>query len=597
MALKTFVARKGLESGGGVYFKSREIAGSEQLTSEDFFIDCLYTGAALTVALPQINNTGEQRQIIVLRNSTEDTVNLVTVTGYSGGPINASTPFIYLKNGQTISFQVNYDYSGWLMTADYSFIQEDVAVGSTYRILNNNSATGAYSTVSGGLNNTAGDTAASTGLGSTVSGGINNIAPGDFSTVSGGSHNIISSIDAGETYSSVISGGGDNLVESYFATVSGGGYNRITDKTSAFSTISGGTGNFIDSAVGSVISGGEEHSIRSSYSSISGGKSNEIGPANSTHSTISGGSNNTIEAGVISGTISGGELNLLGSSSVGSTISGGSTNTVRAAGSTISGGTGNTIFSAGTGDVISGGSLNRSGQLGSYNIIAGGTDNSAGGSYTFIGGGKTNSATGSHNVIVGGQSNSIRNGLNITNSGILGGSANTVDHNDSFIIGSSIVTKRASTTHVNSIDIGNNLSYTETPGSANSSGEVVYFGTTTAGVGMTAGFVYEYGGTGTWGIARADSTANASGLLAIALGSSPSSGMLLRGFARYTAVSPYIAMGTTGGVVYLSMTANQFTQTAPNGVGQIVRIIGYCVNPTTDLLYFCPDTTWITRTS
>jgi hypothetical protein len=113
---------------------------------------------------------------------------------------------------------------------------------------------------------------------------------------------------------------------------------------------------------------------------------------------------------------------------------------------------------------------------------------------------------------------------------------------------------------------------------------------------MTAGFIYEYGGTGSWGIARADTTANASGLLGIALGSTPSAGILLKGFARYN-LSSYTGMGVTGGQQYLSLTANQFTQTSPTGSGRIVRIIGYCINPVLDLLYFCPDTTWITRTS
>jgi hypothetical protein len=114
---------------------------------------------------------------------------------------------------------------------------------------------------------------------------------------------------------------------------------------------------------------------------------------------------------------------------------------------------------------------------------------------------------------------------------------------------------------------------------------------------MTAGFIYEYGGTGSWGIARADTTANASGLLGIALGSTPSAGILLRGFARYN-LSSYTGMGVTGGQQYLSKTSTgAFSGTPPGASGDIVRIIGYCVDPVTDTLYFSPDSTWITRIS
>jgi hypothetical protein len=35
------------------------------------------------------------------------------------------------------------------------------------------------------------------------------------------------------------------------------------------------------------------------------------------------------------------------------------------------------------------------------------------------------------------------------------------------------------------------------------------------------------------------------------------------------------------------------TDTAPTGSGDVVRIVGYMVDDTFDLIYFCPDTTWV----
>lgn len=688
MPLKTFVARKGLESGGGVFFPVGIISGNYNALENDFFIDCQYAGSPYDVYLPAINNIGEQRQIVVLRNSTGDTTNLVTVYGSSGGPINASTPFIYLKNGQTITFQVNYDYTGWFLTSDYSFIQEDVAVGSTYRILNSNSATGPYSTVSGGAGNTAGILYSPGGLDpdilygdyATVSGGQNNWARGNHSTVAGGIGNIAGDPDTDnqdQREYTTVSGGINNKAIRRRDTVSGGGTNYVKGGDS---TISGGSSNYIITG-GSTISGGLGNSISGDGSNISGGGANAItGGASSTNSSIGGGGQNSITNSSFS-VISGGGLNkIITDTGNYNVISGGDTNEMNASGISYSnilggsqnkitggnyvvmgGGRGNTgggsssvlsggEYNQGTGNysvlsggalnfnnsqysTLSGGHLNRISTNGDYNVISGGYGNTAGAggagqTYSVISGGQSNYVVGQASSIVGGGSNSIGGstthsfiggGLNnsiaasssyssilggarntisgVLRSSIIGGTGNTITHNDSFIIGSSLASKRIDTTHVDNLDVNTTLSYNNYKSTAYSSGEVVYFGTTVTGVGMTAGFIYEYGATGAWGIARADTSANANGLLAIALGSAPSSGMLLRGFASYAAVSSYTAMGTTGGPVYLSKTANQFTQTAPGASGDIIRIIGYCVNPTLDLLYFAPDTTWITLTT
>ena len=119
-------------------------------------------------------------------------------------------------------------------------------------------------------------------------------------------------------------------------------------------------------------------------------------------------------------------------------------------------------------------------------------------------------------------------------------------------------------------------------------GDIVTFG---SGTGFTTGGLYYYGTSGTWAAADADSESTSKYLLAIALGTTPSSGMLLRGYAKYTGTS-YTSM-TNGGIQFISTTAGSFTETAPTNTGQIVRIIGYCIDATNDILYFNPSNDWI----
>ena len=666
MSQTRFIARKGLESGGGVAFKVTAVGDFYSITEDDFLVDCQYNGSLYGVDLPTID-TISQNQIVVIRNSTGD-----PSTGHNVEVTYHSNLICTLKPGQTVTFQSNFAKDGWMLTSDYSFIQEDVAKGSTYRILNGNSATGPYSTVSGGKNNAAGDPQDVTREGSTISGGSDNKAYSDFSTVAGGRNNEAGFSDngfLGYGNFAIISGGSDNLAAGAFSTIAGGGNNRIISKFYEYNTISGGTGNST-AGTHSTVSGGESNTAGVNHSTVSGGKSNTAGGISSTvsggegnttsdtHANVSGGLGST--AGSPYSTVSGGQYNYsLGNSSV---ISGGSNNSIGtglANFSVISGGLNNRVPASFSGDgymVISGGLGNVA--AANYSVISGGQGNYATGAHSVIGGGASNqidlnssystigggnsnkiysasnsvigggdsnritsnaqrsgilggqfnSITGTDSFIGGGTGNTISqargviaggigNTVSATGGAILGGSSNTVSHSSSFIVGSGLSTKRDSTTHVDNLDVHSNLSYNENKAAPYASGEIVYFGTTVTGVGMTAGFVYEYGATGAWGIARADASANANGLLAIALGSTPSSGMLLRGFARYTAVSSYTAMGTTGGPVYLSKTANQFTQTAPGASGDIVRIIGYCINPTLDLLYFAPDTTWITLTT
>ena len=319
-------------------------------------------------------------------------------------------------------------------------------------------------------------------------------------------------------------------------------------------------------------------------------------------STISGGTGNSINLNSTNSTISGGELNTIGTLSWRSTVAGGSRNSIDGSHhSVISGGARNSIYGVAgpksSGYFIGGGSGNGVTGTAQYSSVVGGLGNTAGSAYSAILGGYINTigsgSTGS--AILGGENNQINSSAQY--GAILGGRDGVLSHNDSFVMGRGIASVRENTTHVDNLYTSRGLSYNDSIPVGFASGEVVYFGSTQSGVGMTAGFIYEYGGTGSWGIARADTNANASGLLGIALGSTPSAGILLKGFARYN-LSSYTNMGVTGGQQYLSKTSTgAFSGTPPGASGDIVRIIGYCVNPVTDTLYFSPDTTWITRTS
>ena len=121
---------------------------------------------------------------------------------------------------------------------------------------------------------------------------------------------------------------------------------------------------------------------------------------------------------------------------------------------------------------------------------------------------------------------------------------------------------------------------------ADHQGDVVFFGATTS---MTAGKIYYYNSSGNWAETDADAEASAKGLLAVALGkASDTNGMLLRG-----TVTVNHDPGGVGDVLYLSTTAGQASSTVPSGNGDIVRIIGYCLDASNGQIWFNPDNTFV----
>ena len=134
---------------------------------------------------------------------------------------------------------------------------------------------------------------------------------------------------------------------------------------------------------------------------------------------------------------------------------------------------------------------------------------------------------------------------------------------------------------------GKNVLFAKT-GNTNhaSNGDIVKIGTGST----TQGELCYYTSSGTWAAADADATGTAGGvLLAIALGTDPDAdGMLLRGM--YTLDHD---PGTIGDELYVSTTAGDITGTAPSGTGDIVRVVGYCLDSTNGQIWFNPSNDFI----
>jgi hypothetical protein len=121
-----------------------------------------------------------------------------------------------------------------------------------------------------------------------------------------------------------------------------------------------------------------------------------------------------------------------------------------------------------------------------------------------------------------------------------------------------------------------------------STGEIVYFGSDT---GLTAGLIYYFNTSGQWIVANATTSTSSKYLIGIALGTSITNGILLRGYARYS-VGNYSSVGV-GDILYLSTTNGFFQTTAPSTSSEVVRVVGYCIDSVNDTIYFNPDNAWV----
>ena len=147
------------------------------------------------------------------------------------------------------------------------------------------------------------------------------------------------------------------------------------------------------------------------------------------------------------------------------------------------------------------------------------------------------------------------------------------------------------------VNITDTLSYTYPTATGQYHGEIVTFGSfINSGSGsngtIAAGDVIVYTSAGlASGWVRAQGTVTyGKAMLGIAMGTTPSAGILIKGFARNTAFSA----GSLGDVLYLSPTsAGDTTNVIPSANGNIVRIVGYMLNPTNDEIFFDPDKSWV----
>ena len=89
-----------------------------------------------------------------------------------------------------------------------------------------------------------------------------------------------------------------------------------------------------------------------------------------------------------------------------------------------------------------------------------------------------------------------------------------------------------------------------------------------------------------------NSSSNSTRMLGIAIGSNPSvDGVLLRGFVRSSGYG-----FTAGSPLYISNSLGAMTTSVGLvGSGDYARIVGYCTNNTTDVIYFNPDNTWVRK--
>ena len=141
-----------------------------------------------------------------------------------------------------------------------------------------------------------------------------------------------------------------------------------------------------------------------------------------------------------------------------------------------------------------------------------------------------------------------------------------------------------------SLTISGSQAYKKPTANNEFTGEIVTFGSYFEAT--SAGELVCLGASQVWNKANQNNATDATGMLGIAMGSNPSDGILLRGFARTSTYNDSNGY-TNGGKVYIKNTNGDMTSTIPGS--QYVRIVGYVVETTTPngTLYFCPDNTYI----
>jgi hypothetical protein len=294
----------------------------------------------------------------------------------------------------------------------------------------NNTASSTYATVGGGVNNTASGNRATVGGGrsntasgddATVGGGFLNNASGELATVGGGRSNTASgnlvTVGGGDgntasSYAATVGGGGGNTASGLAATVGGGANNTASgDRATVgggwqntasgeLATVCGGRGN---TASGSAFVGGGRGNNASGGAAVIGG--GLLNTASALYATVGGGLGDTASAPYA--TVGGGWFNTASGGSA--TVGGGYTNTASGDFATVGGGGGNTA--SGAFSTVGGGE--RDTASGDRATVGGGRANTASGAFSTVGGGSSNTASGDFSVVLGGFSNTANANYNL----------------------------------------------------------------------------------------------------------------------------------------------------------------------------------------
>jgi hypothetical protein len=148
------------------------------------------------------------------------------------------------------------------------------------------------------------------------------------------------------------------------------------------------------------------------------------------------------------------------------------------------------------------------------------------------------------------------------------------------------------------VNIADTLSYDYPPALDSSAynGEIVTFGTFPTGSGsngtIAAGdiIVYTTAGLSAGWMRAQGNVSYGKGMLGIAMGTTPSAGILIKGFAKNTVFTS----GGLGSVLYLDPSnAGDTTSTIPSATNNIVRIVGYMLDASADVIFFDPDKSWV----
>ena len=118
------------------------------------------------------------------------------------------------------------------------------------------------------------------------------------------------------------------------------------------------------------------------------------------------------------------------------------------------------------------------------------------------------------------------------------------------------------------------------------SGEVVTFGSGS----LSAGSLYYLNGSSWVAADNTDVTKGSDAMLAIAIGTSPSEGMLVKGYYRpnTTILSDF----SGGKALFVGGTAGYYSTVSPDSADSFSRIIGYCID-SSNIIYFSPENGWL----